>query len=74
MKEARDPIACMIIELGIRRNEDILITIYPAVGMAGLLARCVKYIGYDGVGFPKRPVAYRCRFRSYRILDLPEIP
>ena len=40
----------MIIELGIRRNEDILITIYPAVGMAGLLARCVKYIGYDGVG------------------------
>ena len=50
MKEARDPIACMIIELGIRRNEDILITIYPAVGMAGLLARCVKYIGYDGVG------------------------
>ena len=40
----------MIIELGIRRNEDILIAIYPAVDMAGLLARCVKYIGYDGVG------------------------
>ena len=40
----------MIIELGIRRNEDILIIVCLAVGMAGPLARCAEYIGHDGVG------------------------
>lgn len=64
----------IIIEPDIRRNEDILITIYPAVGRLGYFPGVSNTLGMMEWGFPKRPVAYRCRFRSYRIPDLPEIP
>lgn len=64
----------MIIELDVRRNEDILITIYPAVGRLGYLPGVPNTLGMMEWGFPKRSVAYRCRFRSCRILDLPENP
>lgn len=61
-------------ELDIRGNGDVLITIYPAVGRLGYLPGVSNTLGMMEWGFPKRPVAYKCRFCSYRIPDLPEIP
>jgi hypothetical protein len=47
----------MIIELDIRRDEDILITIYPAVGRLGYLPGVSNILGMMEWGFPKRSVA-----------------
>ena len=50
MKEARDPIACYDYGAGHPREWGRPHNHLSRSRQAGLLARCVKYIGYDGVG------------------------